>query len=307
MSITAGAGTNIIKVQVGAGYSGGTMNVSARNACGTSSVRAKTMLVNTPLTPSAISGPASGLCLMSGVAYSVPPQLFTQSYQWTLPAGTNLTSGQGSGNITIDFGAGFSSGNISVVAQNNCGNSASRNLSVKAAPAQAGPISGPQNICPGAINQLYSTNTVTGTTAYTWSSFSGVNILSGQGTKNITVNFPFVTTSGQSISVVASNSCGSAPARSLSGINLSPSNCIRIGSAENNGITVYPNPATGILNFGYTGTQPQRIEIFNILGEKIIDSPWRQSLDISSFSAGVYVVRVSGADVIGIHRVEVVR
>jgi hypothetical protein len=55
------------------------------------------------------------------------------------------------------------------------------------------------------------------------------------------------------------------------------------------------------LNFGYEGTGPERIEIFNIPGEKIIDSPWRQSPDMSSISAGLYVVRLSGADFTGIH------
>jgi hypothetical protein len=82
---------------------------------------------------------------------------------------------------------------------------------------------------------------------------------------------------------------------------------VRAGEAVTNGISIYPNPAKDALNFGYEGTGPERIEIFNILGEKIIDSPWRQSLDISSFSAGVYVVRVSGEEITSIHRVEVVK
>jgi hypothetical protein len=36
---------------------------------------------------------------------------------------------------------------------------------------------------------------------------------------------------------------------------------------------------------------PQRIEIYSILGEKVIDCSWSQKLDVSNLIEGVYLVK----------------
>jgi hypothetical protein len=307
MSIISGAGSHIIQVQVDGQYTGGMMSVSATNSCGTGNTRTKSLLLNTPVTPKNITGQSSGLCGAVGVQYSIPSQPGANSYNWSVPSGAVLTGGQGSTSVTVDYSSSFGGGSISVSAVNNCGSSTARSLTIGGAPSQPGPVTGPTQLCPGAINQVYSINTVSGATTYNWGVFNGVSIVAGQGTKNLTVNYPFATASGKSITVSAGNNCGTSVLRYRSGISIDPAYCVRAGEAVTNGISIYPNPAKDALNFGYEGTGPERIEIFNILGEKIIDSPWRQSLDISSFSAGVYVVRVSGEEMTSIHRVEVVR
>jgi hypothetical protein len=307
MSIISGAGSHIIQVQVDGQYTGGMMSVSATNSCGTGNTRTKSLLLNTPVTPKNITGQSSGLCGAVGVQYSIPSQPGANSYNWSVPSGAVLTGGQGSTSVTVDYSSSFGGGSISVSAVNNCGSSTARSLTIGGAPSQPGPVTGPTQLCPGAINQVYSINTVSGATTYNWGVFNGVSIVAGQGTKNLTVNYPFATASGKSITVSAGNNCGTSVLRYRSGISIDPAYCVRAGEAVTNGISIYPNPAKDALNFGYEGTGPERIEIFNILGEKIIDSPWRQSLDISSFSAGVYVVRVSGEDITSIHRVEVVK
>lgn len=72
-------------------------------------------------------------------------------------------------------------------------------------------IQGSILVCPGSNNVVYSISPVLGATGYIWTipALPGINIVSGQGTNSISVNF---TTSfdSLSLSVVATNICGSS-------------------------------------------------------------------------------------------------
>lgn len=162
MTLIEGEGTNVIKTVVLNNYSGGVLSVSAVNACDTGAVRTKNLLLNTPLTPLAISGQNSGLCKLNGVVYSVIQQPSTLAYNWTVPVGASIVSGQGSNSITVNYDSTFSTGAISVSGQNNCGSSPFRTLNVNAIPAKPGLINGATQICPGVTNQPYSVSTVVG-------------------------------------------------------------------------------------------------------------------------------------------------
>jgi hypothetical protein len=79
-------------------------------------------------------------------------------------------------------------------------------------PGSAGTITGPSNVCVNATNVGYSVGSIPNATTYTWTVPTGANIVSGQGTQSITVNFG--TTSGN-VTVIGSNSCGSGNSSSL--------------------------------------------------------------------------------------------
>jgi len=64
----------------------------------------------------------------SGIIYSVPPVAEASSYQWSVPPGASITSGQGTNQITVTFDN--MSGFVSVVAGNSCGNAAATQVSV---------------------------------------------------------------------------------------------------------------------------------------------------------------------------------
>ncbi|MFY9310038.1 MAG: hypothetical protein WAQ28_13410 [Bacteroidia bacterium] len=81
------------------------------------------------------------------------------------------------------------------------------------APAAPGTISGNQTPCENATAISYSIASVSGATSYTWSVPSGATITSGQGTTSIVVSMG--TTNG-SVSVTASNNCGTSTAQTLS-------------------------------------------------------------------------------------------
>jgi Secretion system C-terminal sorting domain len=64
-------------------------------------------------------------------------------------------------------------------------------------------------------------------------------------------------------------------------------------NADLNSLTVYPNPANGIINFLFNGdiAQVRSIEVFNVLGERVYYSGRYQSfIDLTNKSAGLYFV-----------------
>jgi len=64
----------------------------------------------------------------------------------------------------------------------------------------------------------------------------------------------------------------------------------------NDGITIYPNPASDVLTFNSHSSLINSIEIYNALGEKVYSDVIMQksacSINISAFAKGVYVVKV---------------
>ena len=96
------------------------------------------MTVNSaPAQPAAISGFTAVCSGEEGVVYSIDPVANTDTYTWSVPAGSTIASGQGTTSITVNFSS--SSGNVSVIASNVCGNSTARTLSVNVTDCATGP------------------------------------------------------------------------------------------------------------------------------------------------------------------------
>jgi hypothetical protein len=195
------------------GSIGGTISVVANNSCGPGLARTLSVSVSTvPGQPGIISGNTSP-CQGTSQTYSISSVSGATSYTWTLPSG--WTGSSTSTSITTTVGS--ISGTISVIANNSCGTSLVRNLSVtvSAAPGQPGVISGPSYPCQNSSGNSYSVTNVSGTT-YTWNySGTGFTINSGQGTNNISVTYTSGATSG-SWTVTPSNTCGNGTPRILS-------------------------------------------------------------------------------------------
>jgi hypothetical protein len=90
------------------------------------------------------------------------------------------------------------------------GNPATSNIvsmAVNPIAGEAGAISGNTSVCAGSQNALYSIAPVANSSLYIWNLPFGANIVSGNNTESIVVNFDSDASSGV-ISVVGSNSCG---------------------------------------------------------------------------------------------------
>jgi len=141
---------------------------------------------------------------------------------WQVPAGAVIVSGAGTTNITVDFSAGATSGNVTVYGNNLCGNGPGSSLSVtvNALPSASGVITGITNICAPSSGVTYTIDPVTGATGYSWTVPQGATIVAGGNTNQITVDFP-VTASSGNVTVAGTNSCGTGSASSLA-VTLTP-------------------------------------------------------------------------------------
>lgn len=210
VSILSGQGTTQLEVSTGA--ANGSICVAANNNCGSSAAACMAVVsnVNAPLKPASVSG-TSKACSGSVITYSVAQSSDAVSYNWIGPAGTTILSGNGTNSISLQFNAGFTGGNIKLTALNACGTSAIRyktlSLNVPGTPSSI--VGNGTGVCNSL--ESYSVVAVAGM-SYAWTVPAGATIISGQGTNAISVQFDPGFAMG-TISVIASNACGSSVAR----------------------------------------------------------------------------------------------
>lgn len=99
----------------------GTVSVYASNGCGNGEVQSTGITVEVPSQPGPISGPNNPEMNAMGIEYSIEPLTSATSYYWSVPEGSTITNGQGTTNITVNFGT--NPGVIKVSALNDCGSS----------------------------------------------------------------------------------------------------------------------------------------------------------------------------------------
>jgi hypothetical protein len=66
-----------------------------------------------------------------------------------------------------------------------------------------------------------------------------------------------------------------------------------IDSVSKDSFKLYPNPVEDYLNIDSSNTVIKNIEVFNILGKKIYSTNSSDSLDMSTYSAGIYFVKIN--------------
>lgn len=308
-TIVGNANSNVIQVAVGAGFNGGSISVGASNSCGNSPLRTRILNLNTPTRPGIINGPASGVCNQTGVIYSTPGSINATSYNWITPAGVSINSGQGSTSINVDFDNTFVGGSIIVEAINSCGASIQRALSIIAKPERPVVINGSFVICPGATGVAYDVQTVYGAASYNWVSPTGTMITSGQGTKNITVDFGPTYFSGQTIKINVSNACGTSFNRVSNGIFTDINACTpfaRISDNTSSVSMVYPNPANDDVTIAVNSvvTEDVNMDLIDITGkslqtslQSLIKGNNNIRLDVSSLAEGLYFIRLKGTSI----------
>jgi hypothetical protein len=292
--VTSGQGTTSVTVLFPTPFTSGTLSVAALNNCGRSNPRSITVN-SVPATPLSITGRNSNLCGGGTFTFSVGAVNGATSYSWTVPAGCSI-SGNATGNsISLVVPASFTSGQLSVKAQNSCGSSNQVTTSLNALPATSGIINGPASVCANQQGVLFSTLPVNGVSSFEWSVPTGAQIVSGQGTASITVNWG---SSSGSVSVFAKNNCGNGLTRSR---NIS----ITCREAENESVSngqtevlIYPNPARERISISLSAeafNQAVSYRIFNMAGQLMAQSNISQPefvLERSALqNAGIYFIQ----------------
>ncbi|MBL0340063.1 MAG: PKD domain-containing protein [Bacteroidetes bacterium] len=139
-TMTSGQGTTSVTVSFSALFTSGSLQVTASNICGTSNARSTTVR-SAPGTPGTISGIASVCANQTGVPYSIVAVAGAIGYEWIVPVGALIVSGQNSTSIVVNYGT--SGGSVKVRANNVCGNSSYRTLTVAVSCRDS--YSGPEN------------------------------------------------------------------------------------------------------------------------------------------------------------------
>ncbi len=199
-TITSGQGTNTATINFGT--TAGFITIRETNACGFGEFQQQYLLIPPPTAP-VVAGP-SPVCAGTNVTYTVTNNVGS-TYNWTVPVGATIVSGQGTNSITVSFGA--TGGNVSVTETAACGNASSTPLAVSVTPAPITPtITGILSVCENATGISYSVANNAGST-YAWTTTGGITIASGAATNAATANFG---TAGGNITLTETNSCGNA-------------------------------------------------------------------------------------------------
>ena len=160
-----------------------------------------------PASPGSISGSANQCANANGLTYSINSVANASTYNWTVPAGWTIVSGQGTTSITVTAGAAGQNGTITVNAQNACGTSANNSLNVTVTGLPTNPVAATHTATGTQI--VWNWNVVAGATGYKY------NTVNNFATATSTVNTSFTQTgltcnTNYTLYVWAENSCGSS-------------------------------------------------------------------------------------------------
>ncbi len=204
-----------------------------------------------PDDPGPVTGNADVCRNSAGIVFSVDPVLHATSYIWSIPSGAAITSGSNTNSITVTFGAGAASGNVTVTAVNGCGTS---NLSsALAISLHDRPVPALTGTSAAGVNELCTYRTDTGMTGYSWGLSAGGQVVTGGTASDDSVVVRWITAGSQWVAVNYENGNGCSaliPAQLTVTVTDLPAK-----PATPTGTTVLcsGSPATGYTTTGATG------------------------------------------------------
>ncbi|MCX6252607.1 MAG: carboxypeptidase regulatory-like domain-containing protein [Bacteroidetes bacterium] len=200
-TITSGANTSLITVNVSPGTVSGYVTVYGTSGCGNGAPSSLWVTIGNSIPPT-ITG-NNNVCNKTVVTYSTQPGMAT--YYWSVSPGGTVLSGGGSTDSTITISwilAGSRYIKLSYSSGTGC-TSPIITYAVTVKPSPTPTITGPASLC----NNLTGTYmTEAGMTNYNWMVSAGGIITSGAGTRTITVHW--VSSGSKTISVNYLNSSG---------------------------------------------------------------------------------------------------
>jgi hypothetical protein len=263
-TFASGQGTNSVSVNYSSTVTAGDIQVTASNACGTSTARTMTISINSvPTAPASFTTSTAAVCQgQTAIVYTVPNTANVQ-YAWTYSGtGFVFASGQGTNSVSVNVGSSAASGNLQVTASNTCGASTplSMPVTVNSVPTQPAAFTASSaSVCQGQTGVAFTVPSVANVN-YAWTySGTGATFSSGQGTNSVMVDFSSSATTG-TIKVIASNTCGASSGRSqIVTLNSLPTQPVFNNSTtsvcQNTTGVAYSvsNQANATFNWTYTG------------------------------------------------------
>ncbi len=214
-NILSGQGTATVVVEFTTACQSGNICVKASNPCGEAQLVCKAIVAISKVPVlGTLTGQTTAVCSGLSLQYCIPSVPNAISYIWTIPANTQIASGQGTNCITLSILSGFTTGNVTVKADNCKGFSGPKTITLRKLALQPGVIAGStSNLCQ-KTGVVYTIANVTNATSYLWTVPAGGTLVNGQGTTSITVDYNANFVSGN-VTVRGVNACGNGPVRNL--------------------------------------------------------------------------------------------
>lgn len=261
-------------IEVTALSTGGTISVTANNACGSSTEQVIDIILNqsVPDMPVSISG-STIVCDQITETYTITEVTGASSYTWTLPDGWTGTSSTNS----IEATPVSSGGTISVTADNSCGSSTSQSLTVTT------------TVIDNSITVEENTITATVSDAvYQWldcdRDFAEIEGETSQSfTANVTGNYAVRITKNEC--TVISN-CESIVILGLTTLSES--------------VSIFPNPFSSHLTIENKQVEkPIIFEIHNLMGALVLKGSLKNkaSVNVDDFEPGIYIIHLDNGEV----------
>jgi len=279
-TIVSGEGTPYISVNFAPDADSGNITVYGRSANGDGKPTAYNINVNQiPAAAGNITGISSVCQGSAGISYSVPSVAYATDYEWNIPSGAKIISGENTNNILVDFSNNAVSGIISVSGKNSCGkgqSSPTKTITVNLVPSTPSVIKYGPTISSSSVqgNQWYFTP-ITGD--------EGVAISGANNQVYVPVQNGWYWTN------TTQNGCSSEFSKRM----------YHLMSGEKSVLNVYPIPNNGEFTISVITAEEQiyTISIYNQAGQKIyelFDLPiygeFERLVNLGSVSTGVYSI-----------------
>jgi len=237
VQILNGQGTDAVTLAfdstINSGYS---VFVYAVNECGPSLDSASSWTRYKVSTPT-ITGPARVCENLPGVNYMAPSVVGATSYNWTVPAGATLVSGQTTNAIVVDFGPTYTGGDVTVTASNICFTTPVKKLTtVIDMPSVPTSLSGQvYGTCKTQL--VYTAGNSNYATSYKWTLPPNSSIILGNFTNTVTVDYQNPGSGTYSLCVAGNNACRTGTYR-----------CIQVRAIPERPASIVANPSVFCAN-----------------------------------------------------------
>jgi hypothetical protein len=295
-TIASGQGTTSISVNFGTSSSSGNVSVYGSNSAGNGTPSNLSVTVNSaPSQPSAITGTPAP-CQGTTQTYSVV-NTSGVIYTWTVPGGCMIASGQGTNLITVTIGS--TSGSVSVVPSNSCGNgtASSKSLTVNSIPGTSATPTGPDLVdLRTTPTSQYSSTGSTSASSYQWelSPVSAGTIIGTGLTATVTWDGGFM--GDATVRLKALNDCGEGNWSLVKQTNVINTTGIQeVGNSAS--INVFPNPSSGHFTVELNGNKEfALLSLLDASGREVykgqIMDKGINTFDLS-LGSGVYILLIN--------------
>ncbi len=290
-SILSGQGTISVNVSFGPSSASGNISVYGSNTVGNGAASNKLVTVNSIPDPvSSIAGDNTP-CQSSSQTYSVT-NVSGVTYTWSLPAGSVISSGQGTNSINVNIGS--SNGNVTVVPSNTCGTGVSGIASITVSPLPPVPAmpDGPAMVnMQNTAASDFTTSTVAD--SYTWQllPLASGSISGTTATAHVTWNSSFI--GSALVTVKGVNACGSSASSAVKTVQVL--NTTGLGE-DASGIKVITGESQGYVSLEMnTAASQANVMLLDLSGRVLVNTTVAgQGTQLISrqLKAGIYIIMI---------------